>query len=213
MPARALLLDFGGVLTTSVFESFAAFSRTCGLPDDAVRSALVADEAARRLLVEAETDRISEAEFNRRFAAALGEAHGIAVPAEDLVGQLNRGLRPVKGMVDVTTTVRAAGVPTVLVSNSLGYGAYEMLELDSLFDAQILSGKVGIRKPSRAIYAMGAEAAGVAPDECVMVDDLEQNLSGAARLGIEGILHTDAATTATALERHFGIKIPSPVER
>jgi putative hydrolase of the HAD superfamily len=102
-------------------------------------------------------------------------------------------------------------VPTALVSNSMGYGAYGMLDLEASFDVVILSGRVGVRKPSRRIYAAAAEALGVDPAECVLVDDLEQNLSGAARLGVVGILHheSDPEATVTALEEHFEVSLPA----
>ena len=207
MPARALLLDFGGVLTTSVFASFGDFAAANGLPRDAFGSLLREDPEAARLLVEAEKDLLSEAEFGTAIAAKLGDLHGVRVEPEGLVDRLNGALLPDERMVAVTRAARAAGVPTVMVSNSLGYGAYRILDLNALFDAQIYSGRVGIRKPSRRIYALAAEAAGVGPAECVMVDDLEQNLAGAARIGVAGVLHTDAAETAAALEGHFDIPL------
>ena len=40
-----------------------------------------------------------------------------------------------------------------------------------------------------------------------MLDDLQQNLDGAARLGIAGVLHTDAANTRTQLGERFGIGV------
>jgi putative hydrolase of the HAD superfamily len=211
VPARALLLDFGGVLTTSVFDSFGDFAAASGLPRDAFGSLLREDQEAARLLVEAEVDRLSEAEFGAAIAARLGERHGVAVAGEGLVDRLHGTLRPDERMIALTRAVRAAGIPTAMVSNSLGYGPYAILDLDSLFDAQLYSGRVGVRKPSRRIYAMAADALGVEPGECVMVDDLEQNLAGAARIGVAGVLHTDAAETAAALEGHFGIPLTEAI--
>jgi putative hydrolase of the HAD superfamily len=206
---RALLVDFGGVLTTDVFASFRAFCEESGLPAEAIREAFADEPEAQRLLVGLETGAISEAEFDRAFAALLGGLHGIDVSPTEVVERMNGGLALVERMVEAIAGVRAAGVPTALVSNSMGYGAYDMLDLDACFDVVILSGRIGVRKPSRRIYAAAAEALGVDPPECVLVDDLEQNLSGAARLGVVGILHreTDPEATVAALEEHFGVSL------
>ena len=70
---------------------------------------------------------------------------------------------------------------------------------------EVISSEVGIRKPSRQIYTIACERLGVAPDDAVMIDDLQQNLDGAARLGIAGILQTDAESTRRQLESTFGL--------
>jgi putative hydrolase of the HAD superfamily len=110
-------------------------------------------------------------------------------------------------MVRATAHIRASGITTVLVSNSLGRATYDWCDLDELFDHVVVSGEVGIRKPSRRIFRIAAERAGVAPERCVMVDDLEQNLVGARRVGMQTILHRDAATTLAELERVFGVAL------
>ena len=74
MSRDGLLIDFGGVLTTNVFESFADFCRAEGLDPDTVRDRFMQDRAARDLLGELEEGRIAEAEFEPRFAAMLGVA-------------------------------------------------------------------------------------------------------------------------------------------
>lgn len=211
MKPRALLVDFGGVLTTDVFGSFRAFCEAEGLPAEAIREAFASEPEAQRLLVALETGAIPEAEFDAGFAKLLGGLHGVEVTPHEVVERMNGGLRLVDRMVEAIAGVRDSGVPTALVSNSMGYGAYGLLDLEASFDVVILSGHVGVRKPSRRIYAAAAEALGVDPAECVLVDDLEQNLSGAARLGVVGILHheSDPEATVAALEEHFGVSLPA----
>jgi putative hydrolase of the HAD superfamily len=211
--ASALLIDFGGVLTTDIFVSFGDFSVASGLPREAIRDAFAGDEEARRLLVELETGRLPTADFDARFAALLGGRHGVEVASDGLTDRLAAGLRLDERMVEIASTVRAAGVPTVLVSNSMGYEAYGLLDLDSFFDGVVLSGRVGVRKPSRRIYAIGAELAGFDPAECLLLDDVELNLAGAARLGIAGVHHTDPELSAAALETHFGIPLATAAGR
>jgi putative hydrolase of the HAD superfamily len=204
---EALLMDFGGVLTTSVFESFAAFCRTEGLSDDAVRDSFARDEVAARLLVDAEEGRLGDEEFGRRFAARLSARTGRKLDPVDLLSRMNAGLRPEPALVGATAAIRASGATTVLVSNALGRGVYDWCDFDELFDHVVISAEVGVRKPSRRIFRIAAERAGVPPERCVMVDDLEQNLVGARRLGMRTILHSDAATTVMALEETFGVAL------
>ncbi|KHL15148.1 UNVERIFIED_CONTAM: HAD family hydrolase [Mumia flava] len=193
-----MLVDFGGVLTTSVMASFRAYSQArCGDPYR-VERVLGGDEESRRLLVEHECGRIDGAAFEAGFAARLG-AHGVPVDADGLAADLQAGLEPDEAMLALLGRLRADGVPVAIVSNSLGDDCYRGYDLDALADVSVISGRIGVRKPSRRPYAIACERLGVPPTSAVMIDDLQQNLDGAARLGIRGILHTDAATTERAL--------------
>ena len=96
-------------------------------------------------------------------------------------------------------------MPVALVSNSLGRDCYARVDLDELFDVTVISGQVGVRKPSRQIYRIACERLGVAPGQCVLVDDLEHNLVGAARLGIDGIHHRTADETIPRVRAALGL--------
>ena len=200
-------MDFGGVLTTNVFDSYEAFCAEAGLPPGAVRDCFRHDPDGARLLVDAEEGRLSEDEFSLRLAARLGEQAGVAVDPEGLLARLNAGLKPKPALARATVTIRRSGVTTVLVSNSLGDASYRGFDFDELFDHVVLSGRVGVRKPSRRIFRIAADVASVSPERCLMVDDLEHNLVGARRLGMQTILHRDPAETLTLLERVFGIPL------
>jgi putative hydrolase of the HAD superfamily len=201
-PARALLIDFGGVLTSSPFGTFEAFSTSTGLPGTAVADVLRTAEGS-RLLVDCETGVMPEPVFEQELAALLSRRHGVTVDATDLLERLNASLVPDWTMVDAIRRFRAAGITTVLVSNSLGRSAYAWCDFGALFDHVVISGDVGSRKPSRKIYWHAANVAEVAPERCVMVDDLEQNLVGARRAGIRGVLHRSADVTIAELDRAF----------
>ena len=199
MSARAaVLFDFGGVLTTSVFAAFAAFGeRECG--DARLPLTLLGnDPEAKKLLVDHEEGRIDHDAFEGGFADRL-RAHGADVVTDGLVGRLQADLEPDPEMVALVADLRSDGVPVGLLSNSLGRDCYAGWDLASMFDAVTISGQEGIRKPSRRFYEIGCERLGFAPEAVVMVDDLDQNIDAAARLGMGGVVHREATTTRREL--------------
>jgi epoxide hydrolase-like predicted phosphatase len=198
---KGLLIDWGGVLTTDLFASFASFCEAEGLEAAKVRELFRHDEAARDLLVEFECGRVGEAEFERRFAPMLG------VEDEGLVNRMFAGSAPDARMLGAVKAARDAGIKTGLISNSWGVDRYPQQLMDDLFDGVVISGVVGIRKPAPEIYAMGAEAVGLPPEECVFVDDLGFNLKPAKELGMATVLHTDATQTIVRLEDLLGVAL------
>lgn len=204
-PAEALLVDFGGVLTSSVFDSFRSYAGGLGPDPMLVEKLLRVDTASQQALVAHETGKQPLSEFERIFSERL-RAHGAEVEAEGLVAGLTADLVPDRAMIAAVARARENGIATVIVSNSLGYEAYDGYDLESLVDHVILSGQIGVRKPSRRMYAAAAEAAAVAPGSCVMIDDLPQNVSGAERAGMSGIVHETAFGTLPVLEQRFGIE-------
>ena len=201
MARKGLLIDWGGVLTTDLFASFASFCEAEGLEAAKVRDLFRHDDAARDLLVEFECGRVEEAEFERRFAPMLG------VGDERLVDRMFAGTAPDAKMVGAVKAARDAGVRTGLISNSWGVDRYPPELMDELFDGVVISGTVGVRKPSREIYVMGAEAVGLPASECVFVDDLGFNLKPAKELGMATVLHTDADETVAQLEELLGVAL------
>lgn len=211
-PPTALLIDFGGVLTSPVLGAFRSFSVDVGLaPDDAL-SLLSTNEGARAALIEHEVGRFEEEEFEKAFAAALTEAGG-EVEAQGLLARLDGYMDLDEAMIETVREVRHSGVPVALVSNALGRNCYARLDLDELFDVTVISSKVGVRKPSRRIYRIACEQLGVAPEQCILIDDLEQNLAGAARLGIRGIHHRTAPETISRLWENLALPADSTTTR
>jgi putative hydrolase of the HAD superfamily len=204
MTRTAVLIDFGGVISTSVLQAFEEFGEFLGAPPGLIVELLGHDTAARKLLVEHECGRIDAEVFDRGFADRLC-AHGVEVQPDRLSARMQAGLRRDEDTVRLIEELRAAGVPIALVSNAFGRDCYAGFDLDSLADVVVISSEVGVRKPSRRIYSFACERLGVDPRQAVMVDDLQQNLDGAARLGIAGVLHTDAADTRKQLSERFGI--------
>ncbi len=202
-----LLVDFGGVLTTSVWDSFAAFCRTKGLEEDAVKRLFREDPDALADLRALETGGIEEAEFERRFAARLGLGE-----ATDLIASMFRGMQPAEPMVAAVRSAHDSGVRTGLVSNSWSTTHYDRDLLGELFDTVVISAEVGLHKPQREIYRLAADRLGEPPERCVFVDDLRENCAGAEAVGMTAVLHRDAEETITRLEELLGIEIKRPAE-
>jgi epoxide hydrolase-like predicted phosphatase len=196
-----LLVDFGGVLTTSPFDSFRAFCEQEGLAPEAVGQRFREDRGARELLIGLETGALPEEEFEVRFAQVLG------VDPPGLIDRLFAGSLPDQPMLDAVRRARCAGVRTGMISNSWGTRRYDRAQLAELFDGVVISGEVGIRKPATEIYSLGAEQIGLEPEQCVFVDDLPFNLGPAEELGMAIVHHVTADQTIGELERLLGVRL------
>jgi putative hydrolase of the HAD superfamily len=199
---KGLLLDFGGVLTTNVFDSFREFCVVEGLEPDAVKRLFREQPQARELVRQLETGALSEDEFGERFGELL--------ELDDRAGLVDRmfgALREDEHMLGAVRKARAAGIRTGLVSNSMGAGRYDRAAFPELFDGVVISGDVGMHKPQPEIFLLGAERAGVAPEQCVFVDDLRENCDGAEAVGMTAVLHRGAETTVPELERLLGVSL------
>jgi epoxide hydrolase-like predicted phosphatase len=200
---RGLLVDFGGVLTTNVFDSFRAFGESEGLDPQTVKRAFREDAEALALLRQLERGEIEVEEFEPKFGARIGVSN-----TDGLVGRLFGGVGPDERMLEAVRRAGDAGICTGLISNSWGAGlSYDMSLLDELFQAVVISGDVGMHKPEPAIYMLGAERLGLRPEECVFVDDLRENCQGAEEVGMTAILHRGADRTLPELERLLGLEL------
>ena len=199
---RGLLVDFGGVLTTNVFESFRAFCRDEGLDADAFLDLVRHDHETRAELRRLETGQLSEDEFGELLGRRLGVER-----TEGLVERLFARIAPDEEMVAAVRRARESGVRTGLVSNSMGSGRYDRDSFPELFDTVVISGEVGIHKPQPEIYSLAAERLEVPPPECVFVDDLRENCEGAEAVGMTAVLHRGAERTVPELERLLGVEL------
>lgn len=143
------------------------------------------------------------AEFERLLAARLIRTDGAAVVADGLLTRMLAASTPVPAMYQLISELRGKGVRTALLSNSWGPTGYARQDFPHLFDAVVISGEVGMRKPEPRIFRHAAELLGVPPEQCVFVDDLEANVKAAATVGMTGVHHTDPAVTQQRLTELF----------
>lgn len=132
---KGLLVDFGGVLTTNVFESFRAFCVAEGLDPDKVRDTFRSDPEALAALRKLERGELTEEEFERHFGTIIG-----ASETEGLIERLFAGMSPDEPMIEAVRRARAGGIKTGLISNSWGHGRYDRDAFREMFDSVVISG-------------------------------------------------------------------------
>ncbi|MEV0617036.1 HAD family phosphatase [Nonomuraea sp. NPDC050404] len=203
-----VLIDWGGVLTSSLSDSIARwiaadridagryYTVMRELIDHAYRDGDGEGENAVHALERGEID---GATFERDLAARLVTVDGLPPVADGLLERMFAGFERVDAMYDMLRDVRGNGVKTCLLSNSWSH-TYPRDGWDEIFDEVVISGEVGMRKPEPRIFHHALDRIGLAGQECVFIDDIEANIVAARALGIAGIHHRDAATTIAELE-------------
>lgn len=198
----AVAFDYGGVLTVPLGPGFAAWAESEGVDPaslrDALRTWLRADGPADNPVHLLETGRLSGADFSTLLAERLRTLDGRQPEAAGLLERIFSREQLDPPMLELVASLRSRGVRTAMLSNSWD-NTYPMDVLEPLFDVVVISGEIGLRKPDPEIYHHTLDALGVRPEQTVFVDDLPQNVEAARELGLHGILHTDHATTATAI--------------
>ena len=201
---KGLLVDFGGVLTTNVFDSFRHFCEDEGLDPAAIKRLFAEDPAALACVRGIERGELSEQDFAERFGELL------ELEPERRAGLVDRmfgHIEPDEEMVEAVRRARAQGIRTGLISNSWGRGRYDRDSFGELFDGVVISGEVGLYKPQPEIFRLGAERVGLEPGECVFVDDLRENCEGAEAVGMTAVLHRGADASLERLEELLGISL------
>jgi putative hydrolase of the HAD superfamily len=201
---RGLLVDYGGVLTTNVFDSFRTFCEDEGLDPETVKRLFREDPRALECVRGLERGELTEEGFAERFGGLLE-----LEPARrtGLVERMFGHIEPDEDMVEALRRARAQGVRTGLISNSMGAGRYDRSVFPQLFDGVVISGDEGMHKPEPAIYKLGCERVGLSPGECVFVDDLRENCEGAEAVGMTSVLHRGAEQTLPRLEELLGVEL------
>jgi len=208
---KAILWDFGGVLTTSPFDAFNRYEREHGLPQDFIRGVNTRNHETNAWAL-FESSQCTMADFDRLFEAE-SRAAGHALPGRIVLDLLGGDVRP--RMVEVLKRCKQDWQCTCLTNNmNMGEGpgmwgttqrAADVAEVMKIFNLVIESSKEGIRKPDPRIYALACERMGVAPAEVVYLDDLGINLKPAKGMGMTTIKVTGEAQAIADLSEVLGI--------
>jgi putative hydrolase of the HAD superfamily len=189
---RAVISDFGGVLTSPLLDSFLAFQNSSGISLEALGLAMAAVAARQGAnpLFELETGRMTEQQFLDSLSAELTTQLGREVRLHGFGEQYFDGLRPNQRLIDYMRELRGRGYRMAICTNNVREWEplwRAKLPVDEIFDVVVDSGFVGTRKPEREIYEITLERLDVAAQAAVFIDDIEVNCTAAAELGMRAV--------------------------
>ncbi len=189
---RAVVSDFGGVVTLPLDEAFKRADEALGIPPAAFgrAMALAASRAPEPPLWTLERGQLSASEFLEGLRAALSEVLGHPIDIDGYGVRLMGELEPNEPLLAYYRSLRERGVKLAILTNNVRewQDAWRTrLRIDELFDLVVDSGFVGMRKPEPEIYALTLERLGLPGEACVFVDDLEVNLPPARAAGMHAI--------------------------
>ena len=210
---RAVLWDFGGVITESPFLAFARFERERGLPPDFLRS-INARNPLENAWARFERSELTPAQFDEAFAAEATAA-GHEVRGLDVIDLLYGNVRP-----QMVTALKASArhYTNACVTNNVNAGSGRGFERDrgragqwqdvmDLFDEVIESSKVGVRKPEPRFFELACNRLGIVPTQAVYLDDLGGNLKPARAMGMQTIKVEDPEKAIADLEAILAIPL------
>jgi epoxide hydrolase-like predicted phosphatase len=207
---RGLVVDWGGVLTRDLGVAMQQWASADGV-DGVQFRALMREwlgldggtEALYNPVHALERGEIEVPDFERRLAERLTTLDGSPVRAEGLLARIAEWYEHAPDMTGLVRRAHRAGIRTALLSNSWGTD-YPRDGWAEMFDAVVISGEVGMRKPEPEIFRHTLELLGLTAGECVFVDDLRHNVEAAVALGFVAVRHTSYEATAAELDILFG---------
>ena len=191
---RAIFWDFGGVITSSPFDSFNIYEEEHKIPKDFIRT-INSTNPHVNAWAKLERDEIDQEEFDSLFAAE-SKKMGYAIPGKEVLALLKGQIRP--EMVNALRTIKDKLIQGCLTNNiqpmkdqqleknnSAISGAHQ--EIMKLFDFVFESSKENVRKPDSNFYKLACQRGNVKPNEVIFLDDLGINLKPAKALGMKTI--------------------------
>ncbi len=214
---KAVVWDFGGVITTSPFEAFNRYEAEQGIPLDFIRS-VNATNGDSNAWAQFESSQVSMEAFDQLFAQETAQA-GHRIRGFDVLALLSGDVRP--EMVNALKRVKERYAIACLTNNVKGAGkgpgmassgqkATEVQSIMALFDKVIESSIVGFRKPDPRIYQLVCQEMGIAAQEAVFLDDLGINLKPARALGMQTIKVTSAQQALKELSVLLDMDLSGP---
>ena len=210
MTIRAVIWDFGGVLTSSPFEAFNRYEAANAIPLDFIRGVNAVNPDA-NAWAQFERSEVSIDQFDMLFADESA-ARGHRIAGRDVIALLGGDVRQVMAEAlrrcslrykvgCITNNVPAGKGPGMMLDDARAQAVRDVM---ALFHHIIESKRAGIRKPDPRIYQMSCEALGVAPNESIYLDDLGVNLKPARELGMRTIKVGEPDKALAELEALLG---------
>jgi putative hydrolase of the HAD superfamily len=206
---KAVVSDFGGVLTTPLMEAFSRVQDDLDVPLDAFPQAFAhsLQRDGEHPLFVLERGEITEPEFMARLQAGMEHVLGRPVSLHGFGARLMDALDPNEELLDRYRALRAGGMRFALCTNNVREWEplwRAKLPIDELFEVVVDSAFVGTRKPEPEIYAITLERLGLPAEACAFVDDVELNVDAARAAGMHGIVFRDTAQAIAELDAVLG---------
>jgi putative hydrolase of the HAD superfamily len=201
---RAVISDFGGVLTTPLLAGFVAYQEEAGVSLEELGRGMqrAAEAYGEHPLYQLERGEIAEDEFARRLAEQLGGEFDLA-----RLRQLYfERIEPNPPMIDYMAQLRGRGLRMALLTNNVRewepLWRAKLPELDEIFELVVDSAFVGMRKPERRIYELTLERLGdgLRAEECLFLDDFEINCEAARGVGMTAVRFEHAEQAIAEVE-------------
>ena len=191
---RAVFWDFGGVITTSPFDSFNIYEESKNLPKDLIRT-INSTNPDNNAWAKLERSEIDQEEFDSLFEVESRQ-FGHSVPGKKVLALLKGQIRPemVKALREIkdkliqgclTNNIQSTEGQESETDNAAISGTHQ--EIMGLFDFVFESSKENVRKPDPKFYQLACKRGKVNPNEVIFLDDLGINLKPAKALGMKTI--------------------------
>lgn len=202
---RAIVSDFGGVLTTPLFHAFARVQDDSGVPVASLGLALtrIQEEDGAHPLYELEKGHMTEPDFVARLERALSDELGRPAPLHEFSERYWSYLDPNDDLIAYMAGLRDRGYAMALLTNNVREWEprwRSMLPVDDIFGVVVDSAFVGMRKPEREIYELTLERLALPAQACVFLDDIEVNCDAARELGMTAVAFRDTEQAIAEIE-------------
>jgi putative hydrolase of the HAD superfamily len=202
---RAIVSDFGGVLTTPLLGSFERVQDEIEIPAESLGKALRAatEERGDNPLFELERGELEEVEFLELLAAQLEPLLGHRPHLHRFREVYFDALDPNEPMIALMRELKASGLKMAMLTNNVREWEplwRSMLPVDEIFELVVDSGFVGVRKPDPAIYELTLQRLGVPAEATLFVDDMEINCDAARALGMQAVWFRSTAQAIADVE-------------
>ena len=194
---RAVISDFGGVLTTPLFDAFANVQEHHGLSIESLGMAMwrATQERGENPLFALERGELSERHFLAIVEGALSAEAGREVRLENFAERYFAQLHPNDELIAYLRSLKQErGLRLAMLTNNVREWDPRWrakLPVDELFEVVVDSAFVGMRKPEPAIYELTLDRLGLPAAACLFIDDLEVNCQAAEALGITAVRFAD----------------------
>jgi putative hydrolase of the HAD superfamily len=203
---KAVVSDFGGVVTLPLMDAFKRAHAEIGIPVEALAKAmaLVASRAPEPPLWTLERGQMSEPDFIAVIAGGLSEVLDRPIDLDGYGARLMASLEPNEPLLAHYRALRARGMRLAILTNNVRewHDAWrkKIPVVDELFELIVDSAFEGTRKPEHQIYELTLSRLGLNADDCAFVDDVEVNVVAARELGMHGIHFRETAQVIAELD-------------